>query len=165
MKQPMTTPWPTDTCPVAELFEPTDRTQSVRKAVRPRVTVINRKPTSLTSTLRSVLAPPPQLRAVLAPVPKLPPPQTVLLEEVEGTLTNLGRSLDAKSAGKITITLPIGMEHHLVNAATFKVLTGRKGGTLLRSAGDRWEIVEDDEQIDLADTSQLYKVGNLEIYS
>ena len=52
-----------------------------------------------------------------------------------------------------------------MNAATFKVLAGWKGDTLLRQAGNRWEIVEDDEQIDLGDRTQLFKIGKVQIYS
>ena len=165
MKQPITEPRPTDTSPVAELFKPRGPKQSLEKVFGPHATVEDRKPAALAPVLKSALARPSGRKATLTRLPKLPQPQTVTLDEVEGALTNLLQTLDVERAGTITLTLPFGMEHYLVNAATFKALAGRKGDTLLRRAGNRWEIVEDDEQIDLGDRTQLFKIGKVQIYS
>jgi hypothetical protein len=154
-----------DISPVAELFKPYGPKQSLERVFGSQAIVEGRASTTLAPVLRSALAQRSQRNAGLARFPQLPTPKTVTLDEVEGALTNLRRTLDVEHAGTITLTLPLGMEHYLVNAATFKAVAGRKGGTLLRQVGDRWEIVEDDEQIDLGNTKQLYKIGRLQVYS
>jgi hypothetical protein len=87
------------------------------------------------------------------------------VDEIEGTLTNFLQSLDVERVGTITLALPFGMDHYLVNAATFKALAGREEDTLLRRAGVRWEIVENDELIDLGDRTQLFRMGRVQIFS
>ena len=151
--------------PVAELFNPDRPRQSLEQVFASPVTVKNRKPTALAPLFKSALGYPSQRKAALATLPQLPEPHTVTMDAVEGTLTNLRQTLDVERAGTLTLTLPMGMEHSVVNAATFKALAGRKRDTLLRQAGERWEIVEDDEQIDLGDRSQVFRIGRLQIYS
>jgi hypothetical protein len=150
---------------VAELFKPHGPRQSLERVFGPQAIVESRKSPALAPVFKSALARPLQRNAGLTRLPQLTKPRTVTLDEVEGALTNLLQALDVERAGTITLTLPFGLEHYLVNSATFKALAGRKGDTLLRQAGDRWEIVEDDEQIDLGDRTQLFKIGRVQIYS
>jgi hypothetical protein len=150
---------------VAKLFKPHGPRQSLERVFGPQAIVESCKSHALAPVFKSALARPLQRNAGLTRLPQFPKPQTITLDEVEGGLTNLLQALDVERAGTITLTLPLGLEHYLVNAATFKALAGRKGDTLLRQAGDRWEIVEDDEQIDLGDRTQLFKIGKVQIYS
>jgi hypothetical protein len=150
---------------VAELFKTNGPRQSLENVFGSSAFGKKPRPSALATVVTSALARPSGRQATLPRLPKLPKPQTVTLDEVEGALTNLLQTLDAERAGTITLTLPFGMEHYPVNAATFKALAGRKQDTLLRQAGNRWEIVEDDEQIDLGDRTQLFKIGKVQIYS
>ena len=165
MKQTITESRTRDISPVAELFKPRGPKQSLEKVFNSQATVEGRTSTALAPVFKSALGRRSQRNATLARLPQPPKPQTVILDEVEGALTNLRHTLDVERVGTITLTLPMGMEHYLVNAATFKALAGRKGDTLLRQAGNRWEIMEDDEQIDLGDRTQLFKIGKVQIYS
>jgi hypothetical protein len=44
-------------------------------------------------------------------------------------------------------------------------MMGAKRSTLFRRIGDRWEICADSYQIDLEDTSQVFKLGDITVYS
>jgi hypothetical protein len=150
---------------VADLFKPRRSSLSLEKVLGSFETGVERKPTVLPPALQSALAPPTKRKATMVRLPELSQPKTLTLEEVEGALTNFRESLDVERVGTITITLPFGLDHQIVNAATFKALAGREGGTLLRQAGERWEIVEDDEPIDLGDRTRVFKLGRVQIYS
>jgi hypothetical protein len=165
VKQSMTTPGSTDIGAVADLFKPGKPNQSLAKVFGSLATGEDRKPTALAPVLRTALARPSQRKAMLAGLPQPPQPQTFTLDDVEGALTNLLQRLDVERVGTVTLTLPFGMDHYIVNAATFKALAGREGDTLLRQAGNRWEIVEDDEPIDLGDRTQIFRIGRVQIYS
>lgn len=165
MKKSMTIPRPTDISPVAELFEIHEPTQSLENVFNTHMKGEGLRPTALAPILRTALALPARRKIALARLPEISKPQTLTVDEVEGTLTNFLQTLDVKRVGTITLALPFGMNHYLVNAATFKALAGRDGDTLFRQAGERWEIVEDDEQIDLGDRTQLFRMGRVQIYS
>ena len=165
MKQTITELRSMDVSSVAELFKPNGSRQSIENIFDSPAKAKGWKSTALAPVFKSALARTSPRNATLARIPQLPKLETLTLDEVEGSLTNLRQTLDVKRAGTITLTLPLGMEHYLVNAATFKALAGRKEDTLLRQAGNRWEIVEDDEEIDLGDRTQLFKIGRLQVYS
>lgn len=164
MKQPITIPGHSDVSPLARLFE-TDEPRQLEQVFSTPAEVKPRRPTDLALALRSALAPATPRKAALARMAQLPKPRTLTLDRVEGALSNLFQKLDADRVGTITLTLPFAMDHYVVNAATFKALAGRKSDTLLRRAGKRWEVVEDDEPIDLGDRSQLFRLGKVQIYS
>lgn len=165
MKQSMTTPWPTDIDAVADLFKPRKPNQSLEEAFGSFLPGKNQKPTTLAPVVRTSLARVSRRKAILGKLPRPPQPQTFALDEVEGALTNLLHRLDVERVGTITLTLPFGLDQYVVNAATFKALAGREGETLLRQAGERWEIVEDDEPVNLGDRTQLFRLGRVQIYS
>jgi hypothetical protein len=165
MKQSMTTPGPTGISAVADLFKPGKPSQSLENVLGSFPPGKDRKPTSLALVVRNSFARASKRKAILGRLPHPPQPQTFTLDEVEGALTNLFHTLDVERVGTITLTLPFGLDHYVVNAATFKALAGREGDTLLRQTGDRWEIVEDDEPIDLGDRTQLFRLGRVQIYS
>ncbi|MGD1156531.1 MAG: hypothetical protein ABSA41_11950 [Terriglobia bacterium] len=165
MKRSMTIPRPTDTSPVAQLFEAHELRQSLEEVFNSKVTAGDRRPAALAPILRSALARPARRKITLARLPEISKPQTLTVDEIEGTLTNFLQSLDVERVGTITLALPFGMDHYLVNAATFKALAGREEDTLLRRAGVRWEIVENDELIDLGDRTQLFRMGRVQIFS
>ena len=165
MKETITLPTATEVIPLADLFKPDKPKQPLTKVFGCLATPEVRKPTDLAPALQSALARPSAQMAMLASLPHPSEPQTFTLDEVEGALTNILHSLDVERVGTITLTLPCGMDYCGVNAATFKALAGRKGDTLLRQVGSRWEIVEDDEPIDLGDRTQLFKLGRVQIYS
>jgi len=165
MKRSMTIPRPTDISPVAELFETRKPRQSLEKVFNSTVPAEDRRPTALAPILRSALARPPRRKMTLARLPEISKPRTLTVDEVEGTVSNFLQSLDVERVGTITLALPFGMDHYLVNAATFKALAGREEDTLLRRAGVRWEIVENDDLLDLGDRTQLFRLGRLQIFS
>lgn len=164
MMSTITVPVASEVVPLADLFKPKRTDQSLENvlAIPGRK---GREHTDLVPALQSFLTPPSPRKAMLARLPQSSQPKTFTLDEVEGALTNMLHTLDVERVGTITLTLPFGMDHHVVNAATFKALAGREGDTLLRQAGERWEIVEDDEPIDLGDRTQLFKLGRVQIYS
>ena len=68
------------------------------------------------------------------------------------------------SIGDRETEVPFGAAR-VVNAATLKAMMGAKRSTLFRRIGDRWEICADSYQIDLEDTSQVFKLGDITVYS
>jgi len=165
MKETMTIPRLSNDSDLAELFEAREPRRSLETVLGSLVTSEGRKLTDLAPALQSTLALPRPAKKTLSRLSLLSKPQTLTLDEVEGTLTNFRRTLDIQRVGTITLTLPFGLGNYYVNAATFKALAGRQEDTLLRKAGRRWEIVEDDELIDLGDRTQLFKLGQIQIYS
>lgn len=165
MIQTMTAPRLRDANSLARLFETREPGQSLEKVFGTLVSSEDRKSTTLAPALQSTFALPTPGKEKLACLSELSEPQTLTLEEIKGTLTNFRHSLNSERLGMITLTLPLGLDHYFVNAATFKALAGRDQDTLLRQAGERWKIVEDNEAIDLGDRSQVFKLGKVQIYS
>ena len=97
--------------------------------------------------------------------PELLTPPRFSIEEVDGIFSNLSGTLEPRKTELITFALPFGSSKRHVNASTFKALAGHQGDNLLRKAGHRWQIVADNEVIDLGDQSKVFKLGALEIYS
>ncbi|MCI0721091.1 MAG: hypothetical protein L0338_19290 [Acidobacteria bacterium] len=97
-------------------------------------------------------------------VNNLPKPKECSIALVEGTLTGQGTQLNTTDRGALTLRVPFFLSRH-ITAAGLKALAGRPSDTLLRQCNQRWEIVGDDELIDLADESQLFKLGPLQVYS
>ena len=165
MRKSMTIPRLMGFSPVAELFEVHEPTQSLENVFNTHLKGEGRRTMALAPILQPALALPVRRKMALARLPEISKPQTLTVDEVEGSVSNFLQSLDVERVGTITLALPFGLDQYVVNAATFKALAGREADTLFRQAGERWEIVEDDEQIDLGDRTQLFRLGRVQIFS
>jgi hypothetical protein len=68
---------------------------------------------------------------------------------------------------EVTFEIPLGMPR-FVNAATLKAMLDADAGSsdvLFRKAGSRWEICPDSFQVDLQDRAQVFRLGEIQIYS
>jgi len=67
--------------------------------------------------------------------------------------------------GRIEMEIPFGMPR-FVNARTLKAMLGaHRRDVLLRKVRERWEICPDSLQVDLEDRSQVFRLGEVQIFS
>jgi hypothetical protein len=124
-----------------------------------------RAPSIVSPALAKVLAPaaiPKKLGPVSA---ELINPAEHRLTEVTGTASRDQGWTKLEDTGTLIIPLPIGFDDRKVNAKTFKAMANRPSDTLFRKNGSRWDILDNDDVIDLADKSQAYKLGSVAFYS
>lgn len=149
---------------------------SVMIAVRPR------RQTATSLTRRRLAAPgrsvtalvrsqPPAFPPLLAPwfarqsagqrpQVRLPHRQSRVLATAEGTASIADGWSALHDNGEINVRLPFYLGRH-VSPATLRMLADRPDDTLFRKLGERWEIVSDDDLIDLADSGQEYRLANV----
>ncbi|PWU05352.1 MAG: hypothetical protein C5B51_14805 [Terriglobia bacterium] len=60
--------------------------------------------------------------------------------------------------------VPYGLPRFL-NAVTLKAMLGAKNAALLRKIGEQWEVCPDSFQVDLEDASQVFRLGEVTVYS
>ncbi|MGH9641650.1 MAG: hypothetical protein ACRD3Q_04440 [Terriglobales bacterium] len=95
---------------------------------------------------------------------KLPVGHEVALGTVEGTGSELSRKFVLRETGTKTIRLPHFLDRH-ISAGVLKQMAGRPDDVLLRQDGSEWHIVRDNDIIDLADRSVMFRLGPVEMYS
>jgi hypothetical protein len=108
------------------------------------------------------------LRRRLAPRPANLKPLAAEIFRVlktQGSLSQAAGVAELATTGIADVRLPMGMPR-FVNVATLKrMLNAKRSDTLLRRAGDRWEIAEDGVQVDLLDDTVEFRLGSIQIFS
>lgn len=82
-----------------------------------------------------------------------------------GTVSPIAGTENLKTAGVADLDLPFGMPR-FVNAATLKrMFKAHRSDLLLKKMGERWEVCENSNRIDLADDSIEFRLGAVQIFS
>lgn len=95
---------------------------------------------------------------------KLPTARTITVGKVSGSVYRLQKQSNLLSLGNQQIRLPFFLPN-VIGAGLLKKWAGQERGTLLKKSGSGWEIVNDSEEINLQDSTQVYKLGEVQIYS
>ena len=87
------------------------------------------------------------------------------IPRASGVISRAAGIADVKTLGTTHMELPFGMPR-FVNVATLKkMLKAKFSETLLKRVGDSWEICENSMKVDLADDSQEFRLGMIQIFS
>jgi hypothetical protein len=89
---------------------------------------------------------------------------TVVVPTIAGVGSRLKNQITVQQTGTRTIRFPAFLDRY-ISAAALKQFAGMPGDTLLRQRGSNWEVVQDDEMIDLADRTKTYSIGSLTMLS
>jgi hypothetical protein len=93
-------------------------------------------------------------------------PRNYSMGKVTGRVSPQIGTSDIHSAGRVQVELPPGMPRY-ISATVLKRILGATPSELLlkKSPGDRWDICPDSLQIDLADPSERFRLGDVQVYS
>ena len=94
----------------------------------------------------------------------VPKPNRFQVNKAEGHVSRALGQVDLRDSGTQEITLPF-FASPLIRAIELKSLCGQPDDLLLRFEGTRWQIVEDDELVDLRNRTQTYRLGPIQVYS
>ena len=78
---------------------------------------------------------------------------------------SLPRKDGIKDLGQIEMEIPPGLPRFVTARTLKKMLSGHGSDILFRKLDQRWEICPDEYRVDLADPTQVFRLGEVQIYS
>ena len=78
---------------------------------------------------------------------------------------SLPRKDGIKDLGHIEMEIPPGLPRFVTARTLKKMLSGHGSDILFRKCGERWSICPDEYRVDLQDSTQVFRLGEVQIYS
>jgi len=78
---------------------------------------------------------------------------------------SLPRKDGIKDLGHIELEIPPGLPRFVIARTLKKMLSGHGSAILFRKIDQRWEICPDSFRVDLEDPTQVFRLGEVQIYS